>query len=54
MIIRTILQNPELASTMDLFSDYKDTLSWLRRCPPSEKRQEAIRRMLQAKELEAL
>lgn len=33
MIVREILQNPNLADDFDFFNDYKDTMAWLKRCP---------------------
>lgn len=30
MIVREILDNPDLASSFNFFNDYKDTLYWLK------------------------
>ena len=43
MIVRDVLQRPELARTIDRFNDGNDTLRWLKACEPSDQRDEAIR-----------
>jgi hypothetical protein len=45
MIVRAILDRPEIADNFDHFNDHRDTLFWLRCQPMTEARQEAMRRL---------
>jgi hypothetical protein len=37
MIVRAVLQNPELIEHFDWFNDGKDTINWLKRDPENAK-----------------